>query len=159
MNEARTFSHIVDNQPGMVDVSQKQPTLRKAVARATVSMPSQVTDKLLEGDLYTKKGPVFHTAIVAGTMAVKNTHQLIPFCHGLNIEGITFDIKIVRPGLVEIIVMVKSFGRTGVEMECLTGASIAALTIYDMCKSLSCDMEVVSIKLLEKTGGKHDKHA
>lgn len=140
----------------MVDVSHKQPMWRTAQASALVAMPEWLTHNLEDGCFATQKGPVFHTAIIAATMAVKNTHQHIPFCHALAIDGISVDINVSSPGAVEILVGVRSFGKTGVEMEALMGASIAALTIYDMCKAVTKDMEIRAVKLLEKTKGGHD---
>lgn len=159
MDELKTFSHVINNQPGMVDVSHKQPMWRTAQASAVVTMPEWLTRNLESGCFATQKGPVFHTAIIAATMAVKNTHQHIPFCHGLSIDGIGVDITVSSQSTVEILVSVKSFGKTGVEMEALTGASMAALTIYDMCKALTKDMEIREVKLLEKTKGSLDVSA
>lgn len=156
MDPKLEFSHIKNDDPAMVDVSPKAATLREAWARSSLRMPSWVTDRLDGGHTTTKKGPVFHTAIIAGIMAVKRTHSLIPLCHSINIEDIRLFITIPSPGTVRIECGVKSFGRTGVEMEALTGASIAALTVYDMCKSLSFDMQITKTRLLRKTGGKRD---
>ncbi len=106
----------------------------------------------------TSKGPVFQTAIVAGTLAAKRTHELIPFCHPLPLDHCTLDVAMDAAGTVVIRCRVAVQHRTGVEMEALTGASIAALTVYDMCKALSHDIVITETRLLEKTGGKHDYH-
>lgn len=157
MNVPPEMSHIKHDYPSMVDVGEKPASTRFALACASIKLPSSITDLLSDGEFKTKKGPVFHTAIIAGTMAAKNTALLIPLCHTLSIDHINIEISIPMPGLICIECGVKSSGRTGVEMEALTGASIAALTIYDMCKSLTFDMEIVTTKLLKKTGGKHDR--
>jgi cyclic pyranopterin monophosphate synthase len=106
----------------------------------------------------TKKGPVFDTAIIAGVMAAKRTHELIPFCHPLALEDCRIEIETVRAGLV-IRCRVSVHHRTGVEMEALTGATVAALTVYDMCKALSHAIEITSVRLVEKSGGKRNVRA
>ncbi len=142
----------------MVDVSDKAVTLRTAMAEAILCLPQKVL-KAIEGkDIASPKGPVFHTAIIAGTQAVKRTHELIPFCHPLPVEGITITIK-PKDDVLIIRCRVTCTNKTGVEMEALTGVSIAALTIYDMCKSMSHAMVIERIHLLEKTGDKSDIHA
>ncbi|MEO8112090.1 MAG: cyclic pyranopterin monophosphate synthase MoaC [Ginsengibacter sp.] len=150
------FSHV--NEQGlatMVDVSGKKISLRKAVARSIVALPEEVYSKLMDGDIQTKKGPVFQTAIIAGIMAAKKTGELIPLCHPLGLDNCKIDIHINKNELViECTATITS--KTGVEMEALTGASIAALTVYDMCKALSHDIVIKEIKLMEKTGGKND---
>ncbi|MCK5678230.1 MAG: cyclic pyranopterin monophosphate synthase MoaC, partial [Flavobacteriaceae bacterium] len=107
-------------------------------------------------ELTTKKGPVFQTAIIAGIQAVKKTSELIPMCHPLIINGVDINIDIIDNENIKIICEVKIDGKTGVEMEALTGANIAALTVYDMCKAISQKMVIKEIKLIEKTGGKSD---
>jgi len=150
------FSHISEsNQPRMVDVSEKTATERSAHARAAMRLPATLMSALVEGDIATKKGPVFQTAIIAGTMAAKRTHELIPFCHPLGIEGCAIEIA-AEGDRVIIDCRVKVFHKTGVEMEALTGATVAALTIYDMCKALSHDMVIEEVRLMEKAGGKSD---
>jgi len=147
----------VDNigNPQMVDVSDKKITKRIAKAKATVHLGKLILDQIQNNELITKKGPVFQTAIIAGVMGAKRTSELIPFCHPLAIEDC--QIKIAAVGeRVTITSEVKITSKTGVEMEALTAASIAALTIYDMCKALSHDIVVEEIKLMEKTGGKKD---
>lgn len=156
MNDS--LSHInAENFPGMVNVSHKKNTLRTAEAEAVLHLPQVLLDAIKGDDMTSPKGPVFHTAIIAGTQAVKRTHELIPFCHALPVEGITITIKPVNDGLV-IRCRIICTHKTGVEMEALTGASVAALTIYDMCKSVSHAMVIEQIRLLEKTGGKSDIH-
>ncbi len=152
------LSHIdAQNRPGMVDVSDKTVTLRTALAEAILFLPKKVLKAIEGGDIVSPKGPVFHTAIIAGTQAVKRTHELIPFCHPLPLEGITITIK-PKDDVLIIRCRVTCTHKTGVEMEALTGVSIAALTIYDMCKSMSHAMVIERIRLLEKTGGKSDIH-
>lgn len=149
-----TFSHVDENaRPTMVDVSAKQVTHRTATAESRVRFPAQVADELVKNGFNTAKGPVFHTAIIAGTMAAKRTHELIPFCHPLGIESCKVQIEMqANEAVVHCTVAVHH--KTGVEMEALTGASIAALTIYDMCKALSHDITIVQTRLLEKSGGR-----
>lgn len=157
MVDKPAFSHLnADKRPTMVDVSQKSVTLRTAVAQAKVVLPSTVASELCGKDFRTAKGPVFDTAIIAGVMAAKRTHELIPFCHPLSIENCKIDIRMDGATDVLIQCTVSVHHKTGVEMEALTGASIAALTIYDMCKALSHDIVIAELKLLEKRGGKAD---
>ena len=137
----------------MVDVSEKLPTHRTAVAEARVRFPPAVAAALRESGLRSPKGPVFDTAIVAGVMGAKRTHELIPFCHPLGIESCRVTIEMEGDTAV-IRCTVSVHHKTGVEMEALTGASIAALTIYDMCKALSHDIVLSDIRLIEKHGGK-----
>ena len=145
-----------DNRPTMVDVGEKVVSHRIAVAEARVRLPREVAVALRESGHRTKKGPVFDTAIVAGVMAAKRTHELIPFCHPLGLENCKVEIDDDGEGDIVIRCQVSVHHRTGVEMEALTGASVAALTIYDMCKALSHDIEITGVRLLEKTGGKRD---
>lgn len=157
-----TFTHIdARGKPTMVDVSEKAVTERCAQARSYVALGKTVVEALTqtsEGsqELYSKKGPVFQTAIIAGTMAVKKTSELIPFCHPLSIEKCRIDIAITEAYEVCIDCTVQVSGKTGVEMEALTGATVVALTIYDMCKALSHDIVIRETKLMEKRGGKQD---
>lgn len=151
------FSHLnKDKQPQMVDVGSKAITQRKATAKALVFLGEQIVSLFENDELHTKKGPVFQTAIIAGIQAVKKTSDLIPMCHPLLINGVDVTIDIISTTHIEILCSVKIEGKTGVEMEALTGASVSALTVYDMCKSVSQDMCIESISLLEKTGGKSD---
>lgn len=150
------LSHIDEKgSPKMVDVSGKQITKRTAKAQAIVRFPNEVLNALNESNFVVKKGSVVHTAVIAGIMGAKKTPELIPMCHPLAITKVEVDIQTVDYGLlVECDVALE--GKTGVEMEALTGATIAALTIYDMCKSLSHEIQIESVKLIEKRGGKSD---
>lgn len=151
------FSHInKKGSPKMVNVSDKKITKRTAIAKATMFLGKDIISKFENDDLQTKKGPVFQTAIVAGIQAVKKTSELIPMCHPLLINGVDVDINILDSTHIEVLCKVAIEGKTGVEMEALTGANIACLTIYDMCKSISQKMVIKEVKLLEKTGGKSD---
>ena len=144
------------NRPTMVDVSAKSVTHRVATAEARIKMPRAVATALRKSGHRTKKGPVFDTAIVSGVMAAKRTHELIPFCHPLALDKCSVEIESQANGVIVIRCQVSVHHRTGVEMEALTGATVAALTVYDMCKALSHDIEITSVRLLEKTGGKRD---
>jgi cyclic pyranopterin phosphate synthase len=144
------------NRPTMVDVGGKTATLREASAEAIVKLPPAVARELKRTGHRTKKGPVFDTAIVAGVMAAKKTHEIIPFCHPLPLERCSVDIASRPGGFIHIICSVAVHHKTGVEMEALTGATVAALTIYDMCKALSHDIQVTGVRLLTKTGGKRN---
>ena len=151
------FSHInKKNQPKMVNVSDKDITKRTAIAKATMFLGEEIISHFSNDELMTKKGPVFQTAIIAGIQAVKKTSELIPMCHPLLISGVDIDIEILDTEHVEVFCKVTIEGKTGVEMEALTGASITCLTVYDMCKSISQKMLIKEVKLLEKTGGKSD---
>ena len=151
------FTHIDDrNQPTMVDVGDKTATERQAHARTIVQLPPEILEKLVDGDIQSAKGPVFQPAIIAGTMAVKKTSELIPFCHPLPIEECKITIAADEQQRIVIDCTVRVHHKTGVEMEALTGASVAALAIYDMCKGLSHDIVIESTQLIEKTGGKRD---
>ncbi|MBE9582961.1 cyclic pyranopterin monophosphate synthase MoaC [Mucilaginibacter sp. JRF] len=142
--------------PAMVDVGAKQVTARKAVAQSIVLLPDEVLT-LLDGDeLRSKKGPVFQTAIIAGIMAAKKTVELIPLCHPLGLDNCSVTISFNAEHEVVVECTAAITARTGVEMEALVGASIAALTIYDMCKALSHNIVIKETRLVEKTGGKHD---
>ncbi|HUQ11233.1 MAG TPA: cyclic pyranopterin monophosphate synthase MoaC [Steroidobacteraceae bacterium] len=144
------------NRPAMVDVGAKQATMREATAEAWVKLPPDVARELARTGHRTKKGPVFDTAIVAGVMAAKKTHEIIPFCHPLPLERCNVDISAVAGGRIRIVCSVAVHHKTGVEMEALMGASAAALTIYDMCKAMSHDIEISRVRLLDKSGGKRD---
>ncbi len=154
MNE---FSHInKDNQPKMVNVGDKASTKRKAIARAQLFLGTEIISRFNNDDIITKKGPVFQTSIIAGIQAVKKTSDLIPMCHPLLINGVDININVLDKECIVILCTVEIDGKTGVEMEALTGASVAALTIYDMCKAISQEMVIKEIQLVEKTGGKSD---
>ncbi len=149
-----TFTHLdAQQRPAMVDVSDKTAVKRVAQAQARVMFPPHVAAALRDNGLRSPKGPVFDTAIVAGVMAAKRTHELIPFCHPLGLESCKIAIEL--EGDVAVIrCTVSVHHKTGVEMEALTGASIAALTIYDMCKALSHEIVIGEVRLLSKEGGK-----
>ena len=152
-----SFTHINDkNQPKMVYVSEKKITKRTAIAKARMFLGAEIVSYFKNDDLITKKGPVFQTAIIAGIQAVKKTSDIIPMCHPLLINGVDIDINIVDNENLEVLCKVTIEGKTGVEMEALTGASATCLTIYDMCKAISQKMAIKEVKLLEKTGGKSD---
>ncbi|HET9862765.1 MAG TPA: cyclic pyranopterin monophosphate synthase MoaC [Steroidobacteraceae bacterium] len=144
------------NRPTMVDVGAKPASLREASAEALVKLPAAVARELARTGHRTKKGPVFDTAIVAGVMAAKKTHEIVPFCHPLPIERCTVDIADGPRGTLRIVCTVAVHHKTGVEMEALVGASAAALTVYDMCKALSHDIEIGPVRLLSKRGGRRD---
>ena len=156
------LSHVgADNRPTMVDVGGKQVTERRAHARCRVHLPDDVVAEIGgadSGDIATKKGPVFATAVIAGVMAAKKTHELIPFCHPLGLDNCNVEIELAGNDVV-IDCHCKVHHRTGVEMEALTGASVAALTVYDMLKAMSHDIVIAETRLIEKTGGKqHFRH-
>ena len=152
-----TFSHLDERgQPNMVDVGGKQVSHRTAVARSVVSLPDEVLEQLTNGDIQTKKGSVFQTAVIAGIMAAKKTGDLIPLCHPLGLDNCSINIHLNEQREIVIDCAATITAKTGVEMEALVGASIAALTVYDMCKALSHDIVIKETKLMEKTGGKRD---
>ena len=143
------------NRPTMVDVSNKVVSQREAHARSCVELPDVVLSQVAGDEIATKKGPVFATAIIAGVMAAKKTHELIPFCHPLGLDSCKVSIELDGSSAV-IDCRCKVTHKTGVEMEALTGASVAALTIYDMLKALSHDIVITETKLMSKSGGKQD---
>lgn len=138
----------------MVAVGDKPETKRTAKARAIVALPPEVTALFQRQDIQAAKGPVFQTAVIAGVMAAKRTGELIPLCHPLGLEDCQITISLQENGEAVVLCSVSMTGKTGVEMEALTGASVAALTIYDMCKALSHHIVIREIQLLQKTGGK-----
>lgn len=140
----------------MIDINEKKITERIAHAQVYVSIPSALGSLLKNDNFSSPKGPVFHTAIIAGTLAAKNTSQLIPFCHNLALSSIKIIINLETQSLIKISCHTKTQGQTGVEMEALTGASVAALAIYDMCKSYSTEIEISNLRLVQKSGGKRD---
>ncbi|MCC2545555.1 cyclic pyranopterin monophosphate synthase MoaC [Hymenobacter sp. BT175] len=153
------FTHLnAAGQPAMVDVGGKQPTRRVARARSRVVLGAEIVGLVQAGDLPTRKGPVFQTAILAGIMAAKKTADLIPLCHPLGLDDCQVSISVISADTIEIVCTATVTGKTGVEMEALTGASVAALTVYDMCKALSHDIVISETRLLDKTGGKSDFH-
>ena len=152
-----SFSHLNENNnPKMVNVSDKKITKRRAIAKATMFLGEEIITHFNNDELITKKGPVFQTAIIAGIQGVKKTSEIIPMCHPLLINGVDINIHVINSEHIEVLCEVIIEGKTGVEMEALTGVNIACLTIYDMCKSISQDIIIKEVKLLEKTGGKSD---
>jgi cyclic pyranopterin phosphate synthase len=155
MND-KMFSHLDEkSNPTMVDVSEKTITKRTAKAQSIVVLTDEIMQNMANGDIQTKKGTVLQTAILAGTMAAKRTSDLIPLCHPLGLDSCKFEIEINN---IEVIITCTCSltAKTGVEMEALVGASIAALTVYDMCKAFSHDIVIKETKLIEKKGGKSD---
>ena len=136
----------------MVDVSEKADTTRVAVARGQVEMQPETLERIRLGQI--AKGDVLAVAHVAGIMAAKQTSSIIPMCHPLGITGAKLKFQLLPPGTIEIEAEVKVTGKTGVEMEALTAVSVAALTIYDMCKAIDKTMVISNIRLMEKSGGK-----
>ncbi len=147
------LTHVRDGQPTMVDITGKATTRRVAVAEAMMDLGAEVIAKFENNDIKGAKGPVFQTAIIAGTMAVKKTSELIPFCHPLPVENCEFTILPTGTG-VSIRCEVSTTGKTGVEMEAMTGASVAALTVYDMCKAMNKAIRITELRLISKSGGK-----
>lgn len=153
----KTLTHLdAAGRPAMVDVSGKASTAREALAECRVRFPPAVARELKAAGLRTGKGAVADTAIIAGTMAVKRTHELVPFCHPLPIDGCRFEIAWATPTVLGIRCTVRTTHCTGVEMEALTGATVAALTVYDMCKALSHAIVIGPARLLGKRGGKRE---
>ena len=144
----------------MVNVGEKAVTKRTAHAVAIVTLPEALRALLRDGEIATKKGPIFQTAILAGVMAAKKTSELIPLCHPLALDDCQIEIQ-PNASLSEIAIhcRVQTQAKTGVEMEAMTGATVAALTFYDMAKAVSHGIVIKQVRLLEKTGGKADYHA
>ncbi len=152
----KKLSHIDEaGNASMVDVSDKSTTVRTAIASGIVRFPEQIYNQLAADDFLGKKGSIIQTAVIAGIQGVKKTAELIPLCHQLNLSKINIEI-IPNQDCLKIFCEVKCTERTGVEMEALTGVSVSALTIYDMCKALSQDIKIEAIQLEKKTGGKND---
>ncbi len=151
------FTHL-DQQgnPSMVNVGGKQATKRVAIARSIVILDDIILAQFENDDIQTKKGPVFQTAIIAGVMASKKTSELIPLCHPIGLDNCQVRIQLNDKKEVVIECEASITSKTGVEMEALTGASVAALTIYDMCKAFSHHIVIKETRLLKKTGGKSD---
>ncbi|MEL7021742.1 MAG: cyclic pyranopterin monophosphate synthase MoaC [Bacteroidota bacterium] len=153
----KNFTHLnAADQPTMVDVGQKKVTHRIARARAIVQVTDDILNLLEAGDIKTKKGAVFQTAIIAGVMAAKKTGELIPLCHPVGMDNCQIEITAHANNELQIDCLASVHAKTGIEMEAMTGASVAALTIYDMCKAFSHDIVIKEIKLMEKKGGKRD---
>ncbi len=152
-----SFSHISSKgEPSMVDVGSKEVTERVAIARGIIELGEDIVAEIVQNGFQTKKGPIFQVATIAGIMGTKRTSDLIPLCHPLALNKSDIDIKVINLSEVQIECVVKVNGKTGVEMEALTGVTIAALTIYDMCKAMSHDIIIKEIKLMHKSGGKKD---
>ncbi len=146
------FTHFNDNGLSkMVDVTDKEKTHRTASATAYVKLNNETLEKVREGTI--KKGNVLAVAQVAGIMAAKNTSHTIPMCHNINLTAADISFSFDDNGIT-IVSTIKCVGETGVEMEALNAVSVAALTIYDMCKALQKDIEITDIHLISKTGGK-----
>lgn len=153
----RKLTHLKsDGNVNMVDVGDKVVTKRTAKAQALVQVSDEVLALFENNDLQTKKGPVFQTAIIAGIMGAKKTSELIPLCHPIGLNKCDLNIRINESKEIEIVGEASIKSKTGVEMEAMTAVSVAALTIYDMCKSFGHDIIIKEIKLLEKRGGKSD---
>ena len=151
------FSHLdKEGHPRMVDVGGKDVTARAATAGCTVAVGPDILSRFEDGELKTKKGGVIQTAVVAGIMAAKQTSSLVPMCHPLPLDNCSVEITPVDDSTLTVRCTCKTTARTGVEMEALTGASVAALTVYDMCKALNPAIVISDLRLLEKTGGKSD---
>lgn len=151
------FTHLdSDDQPGMVDVSDKNTSKRTAIAESTITLGLEVMKLMEGGEIQSKKGPIFQTAIIAGTMAAKKTSDWIPLCHPIPLESCKFNIEAINDTQVSVRCTCITTSRTGVEMEALTGASAASLTIYDMCKAVSKAITIDQTRLVKKTGGKSD---
>jgi len=156
MKKVKQFTHIdATGNPAMVDVSDKKITRRTAGARAIVRVGKEIIRAIQNNELITKKGPVFQTSIIAGVMGAKKTSDLIPFCHPLGLEDCRITITVKKEKIIIDATTIVT-AKTGVEMEAMTAASIAALTVYDMCKALSHDIVIEEVKLMEKSGGKKD---
>ncbi|MEM9546570.1 MAG: cyclic pyranopterin monophosphate synthase MoaC [Bacteroidota bacterium] len=152
----KKLSHLdKDGMPGMVDVSHKISTSREAKAIGKIIVGEKVMKTLAVDHFNTKKGSIAQIAVIAGTMAVKNTYNTIPLCHQIPISSCKININPIEDAF-EIDCIVKTNSQTGVEMEALNGVTAAALTIYDMCKALTHEMEIKEVKLVRKTGGKKD---
>ena len=153
----KKFTHLdASNNPTMVDVGEKKVTQRVAVAQSIVVLDEEIINQLVGDDIQTRKGPVFQTAILAGIMGAKKTSELIPLCHPLGLDNCKVNISVNDNQEVLILCTASLHGKTGVEMEALTGASVAALTIYDMCKAFSHNIVIKETRLVSKTGGKSD---
>lgn len=147
------FTHLDDSGAArMVDVGAKEVSVRSAVAEALVAMRAETATAIREGR--TKKGEVLQVARLAGIMAAKRAAELIPLCHVLPLEGVEVDLEFTEPTVLRIVATARVTAKTGVEMEALTAASVAALTVYDMCKAVDREMEIIRVRLLHKSGGK-----
>jgi cyclic pyranopterin phosphate synthase len=165
MPPKRSLSHVdASNRAQMVDVGGKPATRRTAHAVAVVLLPPALARLLDDGEISSPKGPIFQAAVLAGIMGAKRTAALIPLCHPIALDDCKVEIAARSPGTdgsveVEVHCRTRTEARTGVEMEALTGASVAALTLYDMGKGVTHGIVIREIRLLEKTGGKKDYRA
>lgn len=151
------FTHLDEaGNPSMVNVGKKVATHRIAKARSIVILPEEVLAQFENSDIQTKKGPVFQTAILAGIMGAKKTGELIPLCHPIGMDNCHVEISLNEKQEVIIDCTASVTAKTGIEMEAMTGATVAALTIYDMCKAFSHDIIIKETKLMAKSGGKRD---
>jgi len=156
-NMSNKFTHLDSaGNPSMVDVGGKKITKRTAKARSILVVEESILAQFKDKDIQTKKGPVFQTAILAGVMGAKKTSELIPLCHPLGLDNCQVRIHINEANEIVIDCTASLTAKTGVEMEALTGATVAALTIYDMCKAFSHNIVIKETRLIEKTGGKRD---
>ena len=152
-SENKDFSHLdTQHNPSMVDVSGKTITKRTATARSIIALTPEIVAQFVNGDIQTKKGAVFQTAIIAGTMGAKKTSDLIPLCHPLGLDSCKFNIEL-QGNEVIIDCTCSLTAKTGVEMEALTAVTVAALTVYDMCKSIDRGMVIERVQLEAKSGG------
>ena len=143
------------NKPRIVDINSKNNTKRSAKAEGKVTFSKKVFDKIIK--MQNKKGEIINVSILAGIIGAKKTSELIPLCHNIGLDNVDIDIKpIQKDSSLKIIAKVKTFGKTGVEMEALTAVSISCLTIYDMCKSIDKSILIKEIRLIAKKGGKSD---
>ena len=144
-----------NNEPRIVDINSKKNTKRSAKAEGIVAFSKKVFDKITK--MQNKKGEIINVSILAGIIGAKKTSELIPLCHNISLENVDIHIKpIKKDSSLKVIADVKTFGKTGVEMEALTAVSISCLTIYDMCKSIDKSIVIKDIKLISKKGGKSD---
>ena len=144
-----------NNKPRIVDINSKKNTKRSAKAEGKVTFSKKVFDKITK--MQNKKGEIINVSILAGIIGAKKTSELIPLCHNISLENVDIHIKSIKKDLsLKVIADVKTFGKTGVEMEALTAVSISCLTIYDMCKSIDKSIVIKEIKLIAKKGGKSD---
>lgn len=152
------LSHLDCNgRPRMVDVGAKEDTQRRGVAKGTIIMKKETLEKIIQGDM--SKGDVLGVAQTAGIMAVKRTWETIPMCHNIPITGVEMNFDLDgENNAIHITCEARTIGKTGIEMEALNGVSVAALTIYDMCKAIDRGMKITNIRLTEKSGGKSGKY-
>ena len=154
MTETPSLSHVDDQgQARMVDISQKQSSARTAVAAGRVIVGAEALRLIRENQI--RKGDVLTVSNVAGVLGAKQTSRLLPLCHDVNLQNVELEFSLDdEAGAVEVRAITKTEGPTGVEMEALTAVSVAALTVYDMCKSVTKDIEITGVRLLAKTGGR-----